>query len=82
MAAESTSREVLPRAKKLGLVEQGTTKLSEQELVSIISRPGFSTAEKVTEISGRGVGFDIVATRCARSAARSRCIPTRGSAPA
>jgi two-component system chemotaxis sensor kinase CheA len=54
---------VLPRAVKLGLVEKGTTKLSEQELVSIISRPGFSTAEKVTEISGRGVGFDIVATR-------------------
>jgi two-component system chemotaxis sensor kinase CheA len=54
---------VLPRAVKLGLVDKGTTKLSEQELVSIISRPGFSTAEKVTEISGRGVGFDIVATR-------------------
>jgi len=54
---------VLPRAKKLGIVEQDTTVLSEQELVSIISRPGFSTAEKVTEISGRGVGFDIVATR-------------------
>jgi len=54
---------VLPRAKKLGLVDQDTTKLSEQELVAIISRPGFSTAEKVTEISGRGVGFDIVANR-------------------
>jgi two-component system chemotaxis sensor kinase CheA len=54
---------VLPRAKKLGLVEQETTKLTEQELVSIISRPGFSTADKVTELSGRGVGFDIVATR-------------------
>jgi two-component system, chemotaxis family, sensor kinase CheA len=54
---------VLPRAKKLGLVEQEKTKLTEQELVSIISRPGFSTADKVTEISGRGVGFDIVATR-------------------
>ncbi|MFL5544335.1 MAG: chemotaxis protein CheA, partial [Gemmatimonadaceae bacterium] len=54
---------VLPRAKKLGLVEGDTQKLSEQELVAIISRPGFSTAEKVTEISGRGVGFDIVATR-------------------
>ncbi len=54
---------VLPRAKKLGIIEQDTTVLSEQELVSIISRPGFSTAEKVTEISGRGVGFDIVATR-------------------
>ncbi|HEY3133783.1 MAG TPA: chemotaxis protein CheA [Gemmatimonadaceae bacterium] len=54
---------VLPRAKKLGLVDAATTKLSEQELVAIISRPGFSTAEKVTEISGRGVGFDIVANR-------------------
>ena len=54
---------VLPRAKKLGLVDKETTTLSEQELVSLISRPGFSTAEKVTEISGRGVGFDIVATR-------------------
>ena len=54
---------VLPRAKKLGLVDKSTTKLTEQELVAIISRPGFSTAEKVTEISGRGVGFDIVASR-------------------
>jgi two-component system chemotaxis sensor kinase CheA len=54
---------VLPRAKKLGLVERHTTKLSEEELVRIISRPGFSTAEKVTDISGRGVGFDIVANK-------------------
>lgn len=54
---------VLPRAKKMGLVDRETTSLSEQEIVAIISRPGFSTAEKVTEISGRGVGFDIVATR-------------------
>ncbi|HET9634425.1 MAG TPA: chemotaxis protein CheA [Gemmatimonadaceae bacterium] len=54
---------VLPRAKKLGLVDKGTSKLTEQELVAIISRPGFSTADKVTEISGRGVGFDIVASR-------------------
>ena len=54
---------VLPRAKQLGIVEQATTKLSEQELVAIISRPGFSTADKVTDISGRGVGFDIVANK-------------------
>ena len=54
---------VLPRAKKLGLVDKSTSKLTEQELVAIISRPGFSTADKVTEISGRGVGFDIVASR-------------------
>jgi two-component system chemotaxis sensor kinase CheA len=54
---------VLPRAKKLGLVDKSTTTLTEQELVAIISRPGFSTADKVTAISGRGVGFDIVASR-------------------
>ena len=54
---------VLPRAKELGIVEETTSKLSEQELVAIISRPGFSTAEKVTDISGRGVGFDIVANK-------------------
>jgi len=54
---------VLPRAKALGIVESTTSKLSEQELVAIISRPGFSTADKVTELSGRGVGFDIVANK-------------------
>jgi len=54
---------VLPRAKKLGIIDAGTTKLSEEELVRIISRPGFSTADKVTDISGRGVGFDIVANK-------------------
>ena len=54
---------VLPRAKKMGLIDKETTNLDERELVALISRPGFSTAEKVTEISGRGVGFDIVANR-------------------
>lgn len=54
---------VLPRAKKLGLVDRSTRQLSEDEIIRIISLPGFSTAEKVTDISGRGVGFDIVATK-------------------
>jgi two-component system, chemotaxis family, sensor kinase CheA len=54
---------VLPRAKRLGLVEESTTILSEDELVRIIARPGFSTAENVTDISGRGVGFDVVASK-------------------
>ena len=54
---------VLPRAKKLGLVDKSTKHLSEDEIIRIISLPGFSTADKVTDISGRGVGFDIVATK-------------------
>lgn len=34
--------------------------LSEQEIFQLIFRPGFSTAEKVTDVSGRGVGMDVV----------------------
>ncbi|MCE5301208.1 MAG: chemotaxis protein CheW, partial [Spirochaetia bacterium] len=37
--------------------------LSEDELVAIISLPGFSTADKVDSISGRGVGVDVVKTK-------------------
>jgi two-component system chemotaxis sensor kinase CheA len=54
---------VLPRAKELGLVDPSTDRLSEEDLVRIIARPGFSTAEKVTDISGRGVGLDVVASK-------------------
>ncbi len=34
--------------------------LTDEEAFSLIFRPGFSTAEKVTEVSGRGVGLDVV----------------------
>ncbi|CAK0765086.1 histidine kinase [Gammaproteobacteria bacterium] len=34
--------------------------LSDEEIAALIFRPGFSTAEKVTEVSGRGVGMDAV----------------------
>ncbi len=35
-------------------------KLSEKEIFALIFAPGFSTAEKVTSVSGRGVGMDVV----------------------
>ena len=54
---------VLRRAQALGLVEPGRAELSDDELIRVISRPGFSTAEKVTDMSGRGVGIDAVQTR-------------------
>jgi two-component system chemotaxis sensor kinase CheA len=54
---------VLARAKRDGLVEMTKTDLSEDELLRLIARPGFSTAEKVTDLSGRGVGVDAVYTR-------------------
>jgi two-component system, chemotaxis family, sensor kinase CheA len=34
--------------------------LTDQELISLIFKPGFSTAEEVSDISGRGVGMDVV----------------------
>lgn len=44
-----------------GIVAADTAaKLSEQELLEFLFLPGFSTKEQVTEMSGRGVGLDIV----------------------
>lgn len=42
-----------------GLIEPDA-ELTRQEALHLIFAPGFSTAEKVTEISGRGVGMDVV----------------------
>jgi two-component system chemotaxis sensor kinase CheA len=54
---------VLQRAKATGLIDGATTELGDDELMRLISRPGFSTADAVTEISGRGVGIDAVQAR-------------------
>jgi len=36
--------------------------LSHDEILNLVFQPGLTTAEEVTEISGRGVGMDIVKT--------------------
>ena len=54
---------VLERAKAQGLVEATRQELTDDELFRIVSRPGFSTAAEVTDLSGRGVGVDAVHTR-------------------
>lgn len=46
-----------------GLVAEDTaSRLSEAEILDFLFLPGFSTAERVTEVSGRGVGLDVVRT--------------------
>ncbi len=50
---------VLQRAWNRGLVEQGVVP-SDDEINMLIFEPGFSTAEQVTNLSGRGVGMDVV----------------------
>jgi two-component system chemotaxis sensor kinase CheA len=54
---------VLAKARTMGLVLSTVKALPDEELVRLISRPGFSTAERVTDLSGRGVGIDVVLTR-------------------
>ncbi|MDD5435004.1 MAG: chemotaxis protein CheW, partial [Nitrospira sp.] len=41
-------------------------RLTPKEIISFIFEPGFSTADKITDISGRGVGMDVVKTNLGR----------------
>ena len=50
---------VLYRARERGLVAPGVTP-NDGDLLALIFEPGFSTAEQVTNLSGRGVGMDVV----------------------
>jgi two-component system chemotaxis sensor kinase CheA len=50
---------ILKKAIAQGLIRP-RTRLPEDEINALIFAPGFSTAEKVTDISGRGVGMDVV----------------------
>jgi two-component system chemotaxis sensor kinase CheA len=50
---------ILAKGRQNGLVQQGA-QLTDNEIFMLIFEPGFSTAEKVTDISGRGVGMDVV----------------------
>ncbi len=50
------------RLKEMGLTDAEVAQMSEPDLLDCIFEPGFSTAEQVTELSGRGIGMDIVRT--------------------
>ncbi len=44
------------------LTHEEADRMGDTELLALIFRPGFSTADEITEISGRGVGLDVVQT--------------------
>ena len=52
---------VLNKARQRGLVAEGEEP-AEDEILQYILQPGFSTAEVVTQISGRGVGMDVISS--------------------
>ena len=58
---------VVQKAVQKGLISADqATRLSEREASNLIFLPGLSTAEKVTNVSGRGVGMDVVKTNIER----------------
>jgi two-component system, chemotaxis family, sensor kinase CheA len=55
------AQKIRAKAIELGMTTpEEAARMSEAETLDFIFRPGFSTAEQVTEVSGRGVGMDVV----------------------
>jgi two-component system chemotaxis sensor kinase CheA len=55
------AQKIRTKALELGMMTaEESSRLTEGETLDFIFRPGFSTAEEVTEVSGRGVGMDVV----------------------
>jgi len=55
------AQKVKTRAVERGLLTaEEARRLSETDILDLIFRPGFSTADEITELSGRGVGLDVV----------------------
>jgi len=52
---------VLKKALEKGIIaESDAALMTEKDVIQLIFRSGFSTAEQVTDVSGRGVGMDVV----------------------
>src|SRR5207244_1184117 len=56
-------RKILERAQREGVVDAHADALTDEQLLRVLARPGFSTAEAVTSVSGRGVGGDVAMQR-------------------
>ena len=70
------------KALERGLVtEESLALMSDQEAYDLLFQPGFSTADKITDISGRGVGLDVVRTTIAslQGTIKLESVPGEGS---
>jgi two-component system, chemotaxis family, sensor kinase CheA len=54
---------ILAKAKREGLCDPGVEVLTDDLLLRVLARPGFSTAQAVTGVSGRGVGVEVALSR-------------------
>ncbi|MEI6565830.1 MAG: chemotaxis protein CheA [Verrucomicrobiota bacterium] len=71
---------VLAKARERGIIEPNA-ELTEKEIFALLFAPGFSTAESITDISGRGVGMDVVKRNVdkLRGKIEIESVPQRGS---
>ena len=53
-------KRIFAKAVAMGILSSNKEGISDNELFQVIFEPGFSTAQQVTEVSGRGVGMDVV----------------------
>jgi len=67
---------VRERARSLGLFAAGTEP-TDAQLVELLFQPGFTTASKVTQISGRGIGMDVVRAEVGALGGRVEVATTR-----
>ena len=70
-------RRIAQRARALGLVAKGQP-VSDEEAADLIFQPGFSTAEQVSELAGRGIGMDVVRAQVAALGGRIETRSSRG----
>lgn len=69
---------IFRKAVERGLVA-ADAKLSDHEVYHLIFEPGFSTAEQVTDVSGRGVGMDVVRKHINKLRGRIEIVSTSGA---
>lgn len=71
---------ILAKAIERGLIQAGAA-LSDQEIFALIFEPGFSTADQISNLSGRGVGMDVVKRNIAelRGVIDIDSVPGRGT---
>jgi two-component system, chemotaxis family, sensor kinase CheA len=51
---------ILNKARERGLIDNDGAEMKNEDVFMLIFQPGFSTADKITDVSGRGVGMDVV----------------------
>ncbi len=72
---------ILAKATERGLLRGPAEELTDEEIYAFIFLPGFSTADKVTDVSGRGVGMDVVKKNIEKlnGKVRVKSVPGKGT---